>query len=200
MTSIVLAGGKGLRLGCDKALELIGNRSLLQRVVDRLALLGGEIIIAAAQEQELPSPRGATKIVVDLYPDKGALGGIYTGLAASNSHHSLVVACDMPLLNLPLLRYLLQLAPDFDAVVLKIGENIEPLHAVYSKNCLIPIQHQIEQGELRVGNLFSQVRVRFVEEEEINRFDPEHLSFFNINTAADLERATTFLSDPSYAF
>ena len=197
MTSIILAGGKGLRLGQDKALEKLGDRTLLERVVDSLTSLGGEIVVVIAQGQPAPpAPMMTTKIIVDIYPGKSALGGIYTGLLASNSFHSLVVACDMPLLNPALLRYLIQLAPDYDAVIPRFGGNIEALHAVYSKNCLAPIQRQIEQGNLKVSDLPSQLRVRFVEEEEIDRFDPEHLSFFNINTQADLERAKALLREP----
>ena len=196
MTSIVLAGGKGLRLGRYKALEKIGDRTLLERVIDSLTLLDGEIIVVIRQGQPTPPmPTGVTRVVVDIYPDKSALGGIYTGLVASSSLYNLVVACDMPLLNLSLLRYLIQLVPDFDAVIPRIGGSVEALHAVYSKNCLTPIRNQIEQGNLKVSDLPSQMRVRFVEEEEIDRFDSEHLSFFNINTEADLERAKALLGE-----
>ncbi|MBA7649367.1 Molybdenum cofactor guanylyltransferase [subsurface metagenome] len=66
---------------------------------------------------------------------------------------------------------------------------VEPLHAVYSKGCLAPIGCLLEEGDLRVSELFTLVRVRYVGTEEINRFDPKHLSFFNINTEADLETA-----------
>ena len=130
MDTIVLAGGKGLRLGQDKSLEKIGDRTLLERVVDSLAALGGEIIVVIAQGQSPPpTPTMATKVVVDIYHNKSALGGIYTGLLASSSFHSLVVACDMPLLNLALLRYMVELAPDYDAVIPRIGSYLEALHA-----------------------------------------------------------------------
>jgi len=60
---------------------------------------------------------------------------------------------------------------------------------VYSKNCSGPIQGLLEQNELRIDKLFSMVKVKYIEGDEINRFDPEHLSFFNINSQADLDRA-----------
>ena len=66
---------------------------------------------------------------------------------------------------------------------------VEPLHAVYSKNCLAPAESLLKQGNLSVYQLFPLVKVRYVEAEEIDRFDPQHLSFFNINTEADLETA-----------
>ena len=76
-------------------------------------------------------------------------------------------------------------------VVPRIGNRSQPLHAVYSRDCLAPIEHMLQQKRLRATDLLQRVNVRYVEEMEINRFDPEHLSFFNINTKADLERAKT---------
>ncbi len=194
MTSIVLVGGKGLRLGRDKLSEMIGGRTLLERVIDCLSLVGDEILVVIAQGQPKPA-LPSTKVVVDLYPGKGALGGIYTGLVAAQSFHSLVVAADMPFLNPSLLRYLIQVSPTFDAVIPMIKGELEPLHAIYSKNCLAPIQQQIEQGKLKVRDFLDQVRVRYVEEAEINRFDPKKLSFFNINTSADLGKARALLKE-----
>ena len=70
----------------------------------------------------------------------------------------------------------------------KVGDSLEPLHAVYSKNCIAPIQKLLERGNHRIIDFFPQVKVKYVEE-ELNRFDPEHLSFFNINTQNDLDKA-----------
>ena len=188
---IVLAGGKGLRLGQDKASETIDNRSLLERVISRLNFFNSDILVVAAPKQSFPRLSGypELRVVTDVYPNKGPLGGVYTGLKASNSFYNLVVACDMPFLNQSLLRYMMRISAGFDLVVPRLGDLIEPLHAVYSKGCLAPAGSLLEQGDLRVRQLFNLVRVKYVEAEEIDRFDPEHLSFFNINNEADLERA-----------
>jgi len=191
MTAIVLAGGKSLRLGQDKTSLVIDGRRLLQRVIDLVASLADEVIVVTSDQHKglaLFSDLSA-KVVVDIYPGKGSLGGIYTGLRASNFSHSLVVACDMPFLNPALLRYLVSLAPEFDVVIPRVRDLLEPLHAVYSKNCLAPAEELLQRGQLKVLDIFDQVKVRYVEEEEINRFDPEHLSFFNINTQKDLDKA-----------
>jgi len=198
MTSIVLAGGKGVRLGRDKLSEPVGGHPLLQRVIDVLALVSDQILVVIAQRQHDPALLATAKearIIADFYPGKGALGGIYTGLAASVSSHSLVVAGDMPFLSSPLLRYLMEISPNFDVVMPRVKGEIEPLHAIYSRNCLEPIRQQIEQGDLRIRGFFQQVKVRYVEEEEIDRFDPRHLSFFNINTPADLRKAKVLLGE-----
>jgi molybdopterin-guanine dinucleotide biosynthesis protein A len=191
ISCIVLAGGKGLRLGQDKALEIIGNGSLLERVVFHLSFFNSDILVVTALKQSYPQLGGypKLKVVTDIYLNKGPLGGIYTGLKASNSFYNLVVACDMPFLNQALLHYMVQISAGFDLVVPRLGDMVEPLHAVYSKGCLTPIESLLKQGNLGVRQLFTLVRVRYVEAEEINRFDPEHLSFFNINSQADLEKA-----------
>lgn len=115
--------------------------------------------------------------------------GIYSGLKRSQDPHSVVVACDMPFLNINLLRYMTGLAGGFDVVIPKLGELVEPLHAVYSTKCLSVMENMLEDGNFKISDLLQRVRVRYVEESEIDSFDPQHLSFFNINTPADLERA-----------
>lgn len=122
-------------------------------------------------------------------PDKGPLGGIYTGLALSDSFHNLVVAVDMPFLNQALLDYMIQISANFDLVVPRLGNMVEPLHAVYSKGCLALIGCLLKEDNLSIRELFTSVRVGYLEAAEINRFDPEHLSFFNVNTEADLKTA-----------
>jgi len=180
-----------LRLGRDKVQETVGNSNLLQRALSQLAPFDCDIIIVTAGAKSLPRVNGyqGFRIVNDIYPGKGALGGIYTGLAESKSPYNLVVACDMPFLNQALLRYMIELAAGFDLVVPRLGEMVEPLHAVYAKSCLAPIEGLLKQDSLEVRALFDLVKVRYVEASEIDRFDPQHLSFFNVNTEADLEKA-----------
>jgi len=191
ISCIVLAGGKGLRLGRNKATETINGTSLLQRAISQLSFLNTDIIIVAAENQSIPGLNGhsRSRIVTDSRPDKGPLVGIYTGLAESSSFYNLVVACDMPFLNRDLLQYMIQVADNFDIVVPRFDDMVEPLHAVYSRNCLAVAEGLLNQGSLSVYELFPLVRVRYVEAEELDRFDPQHFSFFNINTESDLEKA-----------
>lgn len=191
ISCIVLAGGRSSRLGHNKVFKTVGDRNLLDLVIDCVAPLSRETILVAASSNTLArSDRyPALKTVIDVQPGKGPLGGIYTGLLASKSSHNLVVASDMPFLKPALLCYMVQVSADFDLVVPRVGDLAEPLHAIYTKNCLEPMERLLHQGELSVRRLFPMVRTRYVEAEEIERFDPEHLSFFNINTKADLQKA-----------
>jgi molybdopterin-guanine dinucleotide biosynthesis protein A len=188
---IILAGGKSLRLGYDKVLEKVGNRSLLEQVISRIDSLSRKIIIVTAEERTFPklASHSKLKIVPDIFPGKGSLGGIYTGLVTSDSFYNLVIAVDMPFLNQPLLRYMIEVSDGFDFVLPRVNNLFEPLHAVYSKNCIAPIEFILKQGRKVIIELFNFVKVRYVEADEVERFDPQHLSFFNINTEEDLELA-----------
>jgi molybdopterin-guanine dinucleotide biosynthesis protein A len=180
-----------LRLGRLKALERINNESLIERTIERLSPPTQSVLVVTAEEQFgiIRAARLKVKIVVDLYPGKGALGGIYTGLTSADTFYNLVVGCDMPFLNRELLRYIIENISNFDAVVPKVHGMLEPLHAVYSKSCLGPIREMIEENRLEISRLFSMVKTRYIDEDELEQFNSKYLSFFNINTVADLKKA-----------
>lgn len=183
----VLTGGKSQRLGADKVLLRLHGEWLLESILNSLATLSNDLFIVGNPRPEFATL--AVRNVPDDPPGRGPLGGIYAGLRAMRHERGLFVACDMPMLNLPLLRYMILLSADYDAVIPAIGDLIEPLHAIYSRACIHPIAELLQRGEMRVASVLPSVRVRRVAESEIDVFDPQHLSFFNINTAADLELA-----------
>jgi molybdopterin-guanine dinucleotide biosynthesis protein A len=182
LSGIVLAGGESHRMGRNKALLELDGQTLIARVLDRLALLCDELIVSADAVElyaDLPA-----RVVPDLIPDRGVLGGIHAGLAAMRNDKAVVVACDMPLLSLRLLRYMVTLSPGYDVVVPRMGGFYEPLHAVYSARCVKPIAHLIAEGPRRVVDLYQRVRLREVSEEDVRLFDAAS-SFVNVNTPQD---------------
>jgi molybdopterin-guanine dinucleotide biosynthesis protein A len=193
-TGVILAGGKSSRLGVDKALlQLDGGPSLIARTVARLLPLVEEIVIVADDGERfgaLPA-----RIVPDLYPGAGSLGGIYTGVAAAANEYSLVVACDMPFLSAAVLYHLLAEPRSFDVLLPRLAGGLtEPLHALYSRACLSPIRRQLEAGRYRIVSFMDEVTVRYVEEPILRRFDPDLRSFVNINTPEELEAAVVMLN------
>ena len=191
ISCIILAGGKSIRFGHDKILEKIGSTSLLEQVISRVDSFSKDIIIVTAKERSFAQLANYPKIKIasDIFPGQGSLGGIYTGLVKSDSFYNLVVAADMPFLNEKLLRYMIEVSDGFDFVLPHINNWFEPLHAIYSKNCIVPIKSILEQGKKVIVELFNYVKVRYVEAEEVDRFDPRRMSFFNINTREDLDLA-----------
>ena len=175
----------------DKVLEKIGNTSLLEQVISHVDSISQEIIIVTAKERTFAQLADHPKVIIvnDILPGQGSLGGIYTGLVKSKSFYNLVVAADMPFLNESLLRYMIKVADGYDFILPHVNSWYEPLHAIYSRNCISPIKSILDQGKKVIVELFNYVKVRYVDAKEIDQFDPKHLSFFNINTREDLERA-----------
>jgi molybdopterin-guanine dinucleotide biosynthesis protein A len=189
LTIVLQAGGQSVRMGRDKGLVPFRGKTLIEYILDQLAGISAPVIVVTNQPADyaflnLPLYR-------DLIPGWGALGGLHAALAHSGSEYALVLACDMPFISRDFLDYVYSLAPDFDAVVPVIGEKqlAEPFRAVYRKTCLDPIARAIGAGKRRVISFFDEVGVRFVRAGEIQQFDPELVTFFNVNTPQDLVAA-----------
>ncbi len=191
LSCIVLAGGKSKRLGRNKITENIGGKMLLERVLDTLSLFKCEIIIVTSASSSLPGIEKypQIKVVRDIFPDKGSLGGIYSGLLLSKTFYNLIVACDMPFLSFDLLQYMLEIAQGYDLTVFREGEHFEPLHAVYSKSCVLPLKTLLKLENVRIIEILQYVNARFLTLKEIGKFNHGHLSFFNINNEGDLQKA-----------
>jgi molybdopterin-guanine dinucleotide biosynthesis protein A len=191
ITGIILCGGKSKRLGRDKAFVKLEGRNIIERVVDNLAPVVNELIIVADEEKQsvYSSLESNLKVVTDKYRDKSALGGLYTGLHYSSYSYSIIVACDMPFLNINLLKYMVSIADGYDAVIPKIGNYIEPLHGIYSHDCMNNAEKLINENNLSIRGLISQINTRYVLKREIEMYDPELISFFNINNELDLQKA-----------
>lgn len=191
VTGIILAGGLSRRLGRDKAVEPIDGQPLVGRVMDALSGIADELVVVVNTPQrgrELPL-RDSAVVAVDIYPNAGSLGGIFTGLSSASNQWGIVVACDMPFLNLDLLSYLLSFRESHDAVVPVLDGRPEPTHAVYSKVCLSAIEARLEANDLKIARFFDDVRVKYVSQRRVEEIDPGRRSFFNVNTEEDLARA-----------
>ncbi len=193
MNGIILAGGKSKRLGTDKTVLDFGGKMLTEVVLEAVSTVADDIVIVT-NSPHLFSGLPA-RLTSDIEVGAGPLGGILSGLLVSEQLHNLVVACDMPFLNVELLRYMKSLTEGFDVVIPRLEGTLEPLHAIYSKVCIEPIRAFLAQHNFKIIEFFEiiellgEVKVRYVEQDEIERFDPSHLSFFNINRPVDLQRA-----------
>ena len=191
LSAAALAGGKSRRMGTDKALLplVAGGPSLLAIVLDRLRAVADDVMVVAG-EREGYRQFGA-RIVPDLRPDIGALGGIHAAVSQARHEHCLVVACDMPFLNAGLLSRMAKEPRDYDVLVPVVpGESrqggegwvYQTLHAIYSKRCLAAIEGRIDAGNRKVVGFFDAVRVRELNVGEVAIWDPALRSFFNANT------------------
>jgi molybdopterin-guanine dinucleotide biosynthesis protein A len=174
-------------MGRDKAFLEVGGKLVIERVLAQVAALTDDLFISTNSPEKYE--RFGLRMVGDVYPDKAALGGIYSAIRAARHDHVLVVACDMPLLNGDLLRYLIDLAGAADVVAPLIDPpQPETTHTVYHKACLPAIESRLTQNRLRVIGFFEDVSVRYVDRAEVASFDPDFYSFTNMNTPEDWQK------------
>jgi len=188
MTGIVLAGGENRRMGKDKAFLKVAGMPMIEHVLRALRKSVERIIIVTNSPEAYASFDAL--VITDACDKRGPLTGLYSGLLRSQDDYNVVVACDMPFLNSGLLTYMAGLAGEYDVVLPKIGNFTEPLHAVYRRGLLPVIEDHIKKEQQRIQNIFTGLRVRYLTEKEIDRFDPLRRSFINLNTPEEYEEAT----------
>jgi molybdopterin-guanine dinucleotide biosynthesis protein A len=188
LTGIILSGGKSVRMGRDKAFIEIDGIPIIQRIYDIFQKIFTEIIIVTNQKEFYSGFKA--KIVSDLIINNGALGGLYTGLFFSSNPYSFCVACDMPFLKESMIQYLIKQANEYDVIVPRTEDGLQPLHAVYSKNCLESIKNIIGIGKYKITDFYPLVKTKIIEESEFISLDINlnlmRESFVNINTPGEL--------------
>jgi len=195
VSAILLAGGKSSRLGTDKAkVKLDGKSVMIQAIAEKLSGLSEDIVVSTngRRYEDITIP---VRWAIDVRPGAGSLMGLYSGLLAAKHDYAIAVACDMPFINIELLKYMISLPRDYDALLPKIGEQTEQLHSIYSKNCLPKMEKYLNSGHLKITSFMDEIDVKYVDEDIINKYDPRHLSFFNVNTAQQLNEAQDILKN-----
>ena len=193
VTGVVQAGGKSTRMGGrPKALIQLGGRSIVERVVAALTPVVDDVLVVT-NTPELYAFLGLP-MVVDVYPDHGSLGGIYSGLSAAGEI-AFTVACDMPFLHPEVVRLVVARAGEGDVVIPRVGEQYETMHAAYGKACLPHIEERLRTGRLKIVGFFDRVRVVEIGEAEIARFRDPAVAFMNVNTPDELERARALAAE-----
>jgi molybdopterin-guanine dinucleotide biosynthesis protein A len=155
VTGVILAGGRSVRMGRDKACLEVDGTTFFARIADLLRGLFPQVLIAGERPDlavaDLP-------YVADLYPGS-ALGGLYTGLTTADTPFIFVAPCDIPFPDAGLIRALVDRRAGFDVVVPRTAAGLEPLFAVYGKGCLAAMRSMLERGHYRVYDLFPQLHV-----------------------------------------
>ncbi len=191
MNIIILAGGRGRRLGkVQKPFLPFGNDTLLNHIIHRLHPLNPCIRIVTKNPEffsHIPA-----QVLQDEY-DAGPLGGIYTGLLNSQANLNFFMGCDMPFIDIKLIKYMMKQEVK-GVLVPRSPGGLEPLHAVYHKNCLQPIRREIKAGGRKATGFYHEVSVKYLLWNELETISPGHNSFFNINTARDYRMALDIIN------
>jgi molybdopterin-guanine dinucleotide biosynthesis protein A len=177
-------------MGEDKALKTFLGRPLIQRVAERLSTIADELIVTTNRPDDYAFL--SVPLFPDLKPGRGALGGLYTAIASAKHPLVAVAACDMPFASPSLLEAAnkLLLEENADVVIAKSEEGYEPLHAVYRREtCLPAIEAAIDADQWKVIAWFPQVKVHVLTPDEIKKYDPSGLAFWNVNTPEEFSKA-----------
>ncbi len=186
VTGVLLAGGKSRRMGEDKRSLVVGEQTLLERGLVVLRSIFQEVLVVIAQDS--PPLDVDARVVRDLVPDCGSLGGLYTGLTQAATPRIFVVACDMPFLDQAVIAQFTSRRATADIVMAKLAARLHPMHALYGKRCLPVVEQMILARQLKIQEMVSHtsLRVQYVTEADLLTIDPSGRSFHNVNTPADL--------------
>lgn len=171
-------------MGKNKAFIEVDGTPIIERIHNLFTEVFQEVIIVTNEKNLFAD--FDSKIYSDLIPDKGALGGLYTGIVFSSFHHSFCVACDMPFIKNSLIQYLIENIANEDVIVPRTRDGLEPLHAIYSKNCIGPIRKSIDEGKSKIIDIYDQVSIKIIDERDFLSLDPGRESFINVNTPEEL--------------
>ena len=198
VTGVIQAGGKSARMGGGaKALLELGGRRIIERVIEAVAPAVGDLLIVT-NTPEVYAFLGL-RMVADVYPDHGSLGGIYSGLKAATGDAAFTVACDMPFLHRDVVRLVVERAGLGDVVIPRVGDQLETLHAAYAKSCLPHIEERLVAGRLKIVGFFDRVSVVEIPEAEVARYHDPAIVFMNVNTPDELARAKVLAAHLSQA-
>jgi len=193
ITGVVLAGGKSRRMGIDKATLRVGSSYLIRFPLKVLSELFDDVLIITNSELlntlENIFKHDKIRILEDIYPNHGALGGIYTALCHSRTPYIFVSACDMPFLNKDFIKYMTQIDDRYDVIIPEGPRGLEPLNAIYKKTIIRVVESRLLKGQNKIVDFFSDINVYAIPYDKIEGFDKEGKMFRNINTQEELKRA-----------
>jgi molybdopterin-guanine dinucleotide biosynthesis protein A len=188
-TAIILSGGKSSRMGTNKALLKINEKTNIERIADTLNGLFDDIILVTNDPKTFQFL--GLKMVSDHYPGMGPLAGVHAGLKASKNDVNFIVACDMPFVSGPLAMTLVNKCGYYDAVIPVINGSQHPLFSVFKKKVANQVAQNIEEGRLAMRGLLDHLNVLYVTEGELKEYSGGDLErfFFNMNHPHEYEDA-----------
>lgn len=195
-TGVLIAGGKSRRMGRDKRFLKVGGKSVFDRTLSLLMGTFVETIIVLAEPIDSLEVRGC-RVVYDVIPNAGSLGGLYTGLLVASQSRIFAVACDMPFLDLEVIRFMASFDDTADVIVAKLEGQFQPMHAIYSKRCAEFLKAMAERHDLKIQALYrtEELRVAVVGANDLSPLGGGLRSFQNINTPDDLTLADSAIPD-----
>lgn len=186
IAAVVLSGGKSTRIGKNKSFLNIGSSFFLDVIIKKLKRVFDEIYVVT--DKPSTYQKIGINCLLDIFPERGPLGGIYTALELIDVNYIFVFACDMPFLSTQLINSMIEkIDKRYDAIVPLYKRHAEPLHSIYAQSSKDTIRGYVIQNRLSVHSLFSKFSTLYVKEKDIKPFGSN--MFFNVNTMDDYKKA-----------
>ncbi|AJA47131.1 molybdenum cofactor guanylyltransferase [Clostridium pasteurianum DSM 525 = ATCC 6013] len=197
-TAVILAGGKSSRMGFDKQFLKIGEKRLMDILINEIKEEFQDIIIVTNKPKEYKSLYKSCRIVSDEIESQGPLSGIHIGLKESKSKYAYFIACDMPKVNIPYIRYMKEelIKTDADACVTEAGCRMQPFNAFYSKEVFYKIEDLLREGKRSMFSFINIINTHFIDEDTAKKYNKDFNMFFNLNTPEDLKDFQVKLYNP----
>ncbi len=186
-SGVILAGGKSTRMKFNKAFAYIGGQPVVQIILDKFKLFFDETIIIS-NEPKLYEDLGFA-VYPDVFAGMGPVAGIHSALYHAGSDKIFVMGCDMPFMNMDLVKFLFDKLEDYECVVPELDSHLQPLSAVYSKKCLPVLAQCLENDKLKLIRVFEELYTRVITDKEMECFGNTREIFMNVNDQAALEIA-----------
>ena len=187
MNAILLAGGKSSRFKKNKAIAKYNGERLIERISKLLNEHFDQVYLVVDVKEKYSFIKNC-EIIEDVIPNKGPVGGIYTGLLSSDQEFNYVMACDMPLMSGRFIEYIKNWEQNYDVLLPAYNGYIEPLAGIYSKSCLAVIEKNLKDDKLSIRDFLKEVNMQSIDESLIKRNFPNKNIFYNINYQNDLEQ------------
>lgn len=181
ITGIILAGGKSSRMGTDKGLLKIENKTFVEYVIDAVKSLVDDIIIVSDNPDY---DQFGFERIDDIIKEAGPVAGLYAGLKHSKTENNLVLSCDVPMIKTEILKLLVDTDYEqFDVTQIQSQSKTMPLIALYKKQCMNRCFELLEMGERRLRVAVNQLKTKTI------LIDSEWNQYVkNVNTKDDLKK------------
>lgn len=185
-TAAILCGGKSSRMGFDKCKIKIGDKYLVEFIGEQLEEIFDDIILISNDLNKFEGIK--YRLVKDIIPDSGPMGGIYSALKYSSSDNVFITACDMPVINTDFIKYMMEVinSKNVEGVVSIKSNYLEPLYAFYSTAMAGRFESHINQEKFKLHSVIKESNIHYIKESEIKAFSSDMDMFINMNYKADL--------------
>jgi len=187
MDALILAGGENKRIPVPKGFLKINSKTIIESNIELLKGICDRVVVSTNAPELYFSLD--VLLIGDVVEQRGPMTGIFSTLINPDLSSVFVTACDMPFINVILIKYMIDRWENrWDALIPIFERNPQPLFGVYSKEIVTKMEKNIRSGKKKLRNFLREIKVLYVSEEEVRKIDREGRSFVNINTMEDFQR------------